>query len=114
MADKVKVAGFNGTPAVMANVQKGTAVKMDVGNPNMWFSAGAADAIFSTLAGKKPIEDAGVPFRVFTQRQHQGPRHLQGRCHQLVRHRPEDRVPQALGPRGLIDVRSRHGRAGRR
>lgn len=66
VADKVKVAGFNGTPAVMANVQKGTAVKMDVGNPNMWFSAGAADAIFATLAGKKPIEDAGVPFRVFT------------------------------------------------
>ena len=66
MADKVKVAGFNGTPAVMANVQKGTAVKMDVGNPNMWFSAGAVDAVLATLSGKKPIEDAGVPFRVFT------------------------------------------------
>lgn len=65
-ADKVKVAGFNGTPAVMANVQKGTAVKMDVGNPNMWFSAGAVDAILATLSGKKPIEDPGVPFRIFT------------------------------------------------
>ena len=67
VADKIRVAGFNGTPAVMANVQKGSAVKMDVGNPNMWFSAGAADAIFSVLSGKKPIEDAGVPFRIFTQ-----------------------------------------------
>ncbi len=67
VADKIRVAGFNGTPAVMANVQKGTAVKMDVGNPNMWFSAGAADAIFSVLSGKKAIEDAGVPFRIFTQ-----------------------------------------------
>ena len=67
VADKIRVAGFNGTPAVMANVQKGTAVKMDVGNPNMWFSAGAADAIFAVLSGKKPIEDAGVPFRIFTQ-----------------------------------------------
>ena len=65
-AGKIRVAGFNGTPAVMANVQKGTAVKMDVGNPNMWFSAGAADAILAVLAGKKPIEDAGVPFRIFT------------------------------------------------
>jgi ribose transport system substrate-binding protein len=65
-ADKIRVAGFNGTPAVMANVQKGTAVKMDVGNPNMWYSAGAADAILSVLGGKKPIEDAGVPFRIFT------------------------------------------------
>ncbi len=67
VADKIRVAGFNGTPAVMANVQKGTAVKMDVGNPNMWFSAGAADAILSVLSGKKAIEDAGVPFRIFTQ-----------------------------------------------
>ena len=66
VADKIKVAGFNGTPAVMANVQKGTAVKMDVGNPNMWFSAASADAILTTLSGKKPIEDAGVPFRIFT------------------------------------------------
>lgn len=66
VADKIRVAGFNGTPAVMANVQKGTAVKMDVGNPNMWFSAGAVDAILSVLSGKKPIEDPGVPFRIFT------------------------------------------------
>jgi ribose transport system substrate-binding protein len=66
VADKIRVAGFNGTPAVMANVQKGTAVKMDVGNPNMWFSAGAADAIYAVLTGKKPIEDPGVPFRIFT------------------------------------------------
>ena len=66
VADKIRVAGFNGTPAVMANVQKGTAVKMDVGNPNMWFSAGAADAILSVLSGKKAIEDPGVPFRIFT------------------------------------------------
>jgi ribose transport system substrate-binding protein len=66
VADKIRVSGFNGTPAVMANVQKGTAVKMDVGNPNMWFSAGAADAIFSVLSGKKATEDAGVPFRIFT------------------------------------------------
>ncbi len=67
VADKIRVAGFNGTPAVMANVQKGTAVKMDVGNPNMWFSAGAADAILAVLSGKAPIEDAGVPFRIFTE-----------------------------------------------
>lgn len=66
VADKIRVAGFNGTPAVMANVQKGTAVKMDVGNPNMWFSAGAVDAVYSVLTGKAPIEDAGVPFRIFT------------------------------------------------
>ncbi len=66
VADKIRVAGFNGTPAVMANVQKGTAVKMDVGNPNMWFSAGAVDAILSVLSGKKAIEDPGVPFRIFT------------------------------------------------
>jgi ribose transport system substrate-binding protein len=65
--DTVRVAGFNGTPAVMANVQAGTAVKMDVGNPNMWFSAGAVDSVFSVLLGGEPIEDAGVPFRIFTE-----------------------------------------------
>ncbi len=65
--EKIRVAGFNGTPAVMDNVKKGTAVKMDVGNPNMWFSAGAVDAVFSVLSGKKATEDAGVPFRIFTQ-----------------------------------------------
>ena len=51
----------------MANVQAGTAVKMDVGNPNMWFSAGAVDAIYSVLLGEDPIEDSGVPFRIFTE-----------------------------------------------
>lgn len=65
--ETVRVAGFNGTPAVMANVQAGTAVKMDVGNPNMWFSAGAVDAVYSVLLGEEPIEDAGVPFRIFTE-----------------------------------------------
>ena len=63
---KVRVAGFNGTPAVVANVQGKTAVKMDVGNPNMWFSAGADDAILKTLTGGKPIQDPGVKFRIFT------------------------------------------------
>lgn len=65
MEGDVKVAGFNGTPAVLANVQAGTAVKVDVGNPNMWFSAGAVDAVYSVLQGEEPIEDAGVPFRMF-------------------------------------------------
>lgn len=62
----IKVAGFNGTPAVMANVQAGTAVKLDVGNPNMWYSAGAVDAVFSVLQGEDVIEDHSVPFRAFT------------------------------------------------
>lgn len=66
LENDIRVAGFNGTPAVMANVQAGTAVQMDVGNPNMWFSAGAVDAIYSVLTGEDVIEDAGVPFRVFT------------------------------------------------
>ena len=43
-----------------------TAVKADVGNPNMWFSAGAADAILRVLTGEQPIEDPGVKFRTFT------------------------------------------------
>ena len=67
LEETVRVAGFNGTPAVMANVQAGTAVKMDVGNPNMWFSAGAVDAVFSVLLGGEPVEDSGVPFRIFTE-----------------------------------------------
>jgi len=62
----VRVAGFNGTPAVMANVQSGTAVSLDVGNPNVWFSAGAVDAVFSVLQGEDVIEDHSVPFRAFT------------------------------------------------
>jgi len=64
--EDITVVGFNGTPAVMANVQAGTAVKMDVGNPNMWYSAGAADAVYSALLGEEVIEDPGVPFRIFT------------------------------------------------
>ncbi len=66
LEDDIRVAGFNGTPAVMANVQAGTAVVMDVGNPNMWFSAGAVDAIYSVLTGEEVIEDGGIPFRIFT------------------------------------------------
>lgn len=66
LENDIRVAGFNGTPAVMANVQSGTAVKMDVGNPNMWFSAAAVDAIYSTLTGEDIIEDASIPFRIFT------------------------------------------------
>ena len=62
----VKVAGFNGTPAIMANVESGTAVKLDVGNPNMWISAGMVDAVFSVLQGEDVIEDHNVPFRAFT------------------------------------------------
>lgn len=66
-ATDVRVAGFNGTPAVMENVKKGTAVKMDVGNPNMWFSASAADTVLRVLSGTAPVIDHGVPFRVFTE-----------------------------------------------
>lgn len=64
--DEIRVAGFNGTPAVMANVQAGTAVTIDVGNPNLWYSAGSADAIMSVLQGEDVIEDHNVPFRLFS------------------------------------------------
>jgi ribose transport system substrate-binding protein len=66
LENDVKVAGFNGTPAIMANVESGTAVKLEIGNPNMWMSAGMVDAVYSVLQGEDVIEDHNVPFRAFT------------------------------------------------
>jgi ribose transport system substrate-binding protein len=66
-AKNVHVAAFNGAPAVMKTVKSGTAVKMEVAAPNMWFSAGAVDTGLRILTGHKIVQDYGIPFRIFTQ-----------------------------------------------
>lgn len=63
---KVEVGSFNATPAVMQNLAGGSsAVKLDVGCPNDWFSLATADATFRLLAGEEPPGDYGITCRVF-------------------------------------------------
>jgi ribose transport system substrate-binding protein len=65
--DDVSIAGFNGAPAVMSQVKNGTAIKMEVGAVNMWFSAGTVDTALRLLTGNEIVQDYEIPFRIFTE-----------------------------------------------
>jgi ribose transport system substrate-binding protein len=63
---KVAVGSFNATPAVMQNLaSSSSAVKLDVGCPNDWFSLSTADATFRLLAGQPVPDNYGITCRVF-------------------------------------------------
>lgn len=66
---EVAVGSFNATPAVMQNLASGSsAIKLDVGCPNDWFSLATADATFRLLAGEEVPDDYGITCRVFDER----------------------------------------------
>jgi len=62
----LSVGSFNATPAVMQNLASGSsAVKLDVGCPNDWFSLATVDTTFRLLAGLEAPDDYGITCRVF-------------------------------------------------
>ena len=65
-ADQVSLGSFNATEAVMKELEKGTAIKADVGNPNEWFGYALADQLLRVTAGVDPVADEFVPLRLFT------------------------------------------------
>lgn len=66
--DRVKIVSFNASDAPMAELAKGNIVAADVGNPNVLQGWGVADQAFRVIAGEEPVDDIGMPFRIFTER----------------------------------------------
>jgi ribose transport system substrate-binding protein len=67
LAKKIPIAGFNGTPEIMALVRKGT-VTMDVSEDVGWAGAATVDSILRVLGKVKPNSgtiDEHIPLRVF-------------------------------------------------
>ena len=62
---KVKVVTFNGTPAVLKDIQTGDTVAMDVGESLEGIAFAAMDNAFRLLAGMEPSRNEVVPVRVF-------------------------------------------------
>ena len=64
-ADRVKVAGFNGTPFVLDLVREGK-VEMDLGESLQWAGWAIADAEMRLIGGMGQVESMNIPFRMFT------------------------------------------------
>jgi ribose transport system substrate-binding protein len=60
----VGIATYNGTPAILGNIQSGNFVTMDVGESAPWIAYSSMDQAFRLLAGK-PIVKASNPVRVW-------------------------------------------------
>ncbi|MFC5502625.1 sugar ABC transporter substrate-binding protein [Lysinimonas soli] len=65
-ADSVSIATFNNTPFVLDLMQKGSPVKMDVGESINWIGYAAMDQVLRVLSGVKPLTNESAPLRVFT------------------------------------------------
>ena len=65
-SDSVKIVSYNGTQSVLALLEKGSSVAMDVGEPLDWLGYAFMDQAFRILAGVKPLVNEHTPFRVFT------------------------------------------------
>jgi ribose transport system substrate-binding protein len=63
---EIPIATFNGTPAVLALVQKGKGVSADPGEDNNWIGWHTIDQAMRGMLGKKPADPA-VPIRYFDQ-----------------------------------------------
>jgi ribose transport system substrate-binding protein len=64
-AGTAKIVTYNGTQNVLALLQKGGAVQMDVGEPLNWLGYAFMDQAFRLLAGE-PAVDQKTPIRAFT------------------------------------------------
>lgn len=64
--DRVKVASFNATPAVMEMMAQGDVVAADVGANNVWFGWGIADQFFRLVTGQEAVPDENIPLTTFT------------------------------------------------
>jgi ribose transport system substrate-binding protein len=64
--DRVKIASFNATPAVMEMMANNDIVAADVGANNVWFGWGIADQFFRLATGQSAVPDENIPLRTFT------------------------------------------------
>jgi ribose transport system substrate-binding protein len=64
---RVKVATFNGTPAILRMIQTGDTVEMIVGENEIHLGYAAMDQAMRLMTGVDPIADGdyGIPLRVF-------------------------------------------------
>jgi ribose transport system substrate-binding protein len=66
--DRVKIATFNGTPFVLALLEKGQIVAMDAGENLAWLGWAAMDQAFRVVAGARPARSEHTALRVFDSR----------------------------------------------
>jgi ribose transport system substrate-binding protein len=62
----VKIATFNGTPAILKMIQDKNIVAMEVGENMDWVAYSNIDQALRVLTGMPPVEDEMFPLRVFT------------------------------------------------
>ncbi len=60
----VGIATYNGTPAILGNIQSGDFVTMDVGESAPWIAYSSMDQAFRLMAGKPIVHDSN-PVRVW-------------------------------------------------
>jgi ribose transport system substrate-binding protein len=63
--NRVKVATFNGTPAILKMIKDGDIVEMDVGEDINWIAHAVMDQDMRLLAGLEPVKDPRIGIRVF-------------------------------------------------
>jgi ribose transport system substrate-binding protein len=61
----VKIAGFNGTPAVMSMIQKGEVEGADIGSSFVWQGWANMDQALRALTGQAPAKNEGAALRLF-------------------------------------------------
>jgi ribose transport system substrate-binding protein len=64
-ANRVKIATFNGTPAILKMIKDGDTVEMDVGEDIRWIAYAVMDQDMRLLAGLPPVKDPKIGIRVF-------------------------------------------------
>jgi ribose transport system substrate-binding protein len=64
-AEQVKISTFNGTPEILKEVENGDIIAMDVGENLDWIAHAVMDQSMRIMGGLDPVENAGVPVRVF-------------------------------------------------
>jgi ribose transport system substrate-binding protein len=64
-ANRVKIATFNGTPAILKMIKEGDIVEMDVGEDIRWIAYAVMDQDMRLLAGLPPVKDPKIGIRVF-------------------------------------------------
>jgi ribose transport system substrate-binding protein len=64
-ANRVKIATFNGTPAILKMIKEGDIVEMDVGEDIRWIAYAVMDQDMRMLAGLPPVKDPKIGIRVF-------------------------------------------------
>lgn len=63
--DRVKIASFNANLPFLEELEKGGVIAADLGSPVGWMGWAIADQAMRVMNGEPPLEDVGIPFRMF-------------------------------------------------